>query len=141
MQGSRSFVASALSLLAIGPVAASAAVPDAERDDALEVAARRWGPVCTEDPVVRFRRMESDTLGIARWQGMWDIPSEKREDCRILLNSAREWDWPRLCTTVVHEYGHLAGREHSEDSDSAMHRQYSRPYRGCTGSAAARRWR
>ena len=84
--------------------------------------------------------MSADTLGEARWDGMWDIPADEREGCRVVLNSARSWNWDMLCTTVVHEYGHLAGHGHSDDQASPMHATYARPYPGCVRGRAARRW-
>jgi hypothetical protein len=77
---------------------------------------------------------------MARWDGMWDVPSRERDGCRIVLNSRRSWDWARLCTTVVHEWGHLAGHGHSHADDSPMHASYVRPYPGCVRGRAARRW-
>src|SRR5215212_9246410 len=103
MQGLRLTAACVLVLCAVGASSAAARVPEAERDDALEVAQARWEPACVDEPEIRFDRLRSDTLGLARWRGMWDIPTEEREDCRIVLNSGRSWDWRRLCTTVVHE--------------------------------------
>jgi Matrixin len=102
-----------------------------EAREALHIAIDKWGSTCTERPQVRFRTLRSDTLGMARWQGMWDIPPREREDCEILLNSRKDWTWLKLCTTVVHEYGHLDGHDHSESEESVMEREYTHPYKGC----------
>ena len=63
--------------------------------------------------------------------------------CRILLN--RRWvdEMPRAmrCTLILHEYGHLAGRDHSEDPDSVMFAQYVRPDARCLRFSASSRAR
>lgn len=41
-------------------------------------------------------------------------------DCSITFNSAESWTWPRFCTVMVHEYGHLAGHDHSSDPADVM---------------------
>ena len=123
-----------------GGATATAGVPEREREDARAIAVRVWGEPCTGRVQIRFQRLRHDTLGMARWKGMWDIPSRQRERCTVLLNSRRSWDWRRLCTTIVHEYGHLAGRSHSERRHSAMRASYSGAYSGCVRSRAARRW-
>ena len=104
------------------------------------VAAAKWGGTCTGPVTVRFHTLRSDTLGMARWAGMWDVPPDERDDCQIWLNSRKKWDWDKLCTTVVHEYGHLSGHDHSSDENSPMHATYTRAYRGCRTASAARRW-
>lgn len=119
---------------------AMADVPKREFEDARAIAVRTLGEPCAERARIRFWRLRRDTLGVARWDGMWDIPAEQREGCMVVLNSRRSYTWRVLCTTIVHEYGHLAGRAHSERRHSAMAASYSGPYRGCVRSRAARRW-
>ena len=102
-------------------------------------------PPCASQPcagsvAVRFWRLRSDTLGVAEWDGMWAVPADERRGCKVILNSRKAWPWTTLCTTIVHEYGHLAGRRHSHSANSVMNPQYSRPYPGCMRAATARRW-
>jgi hypothetical protein len=58
--------------------------------------------------------------------------------CTILLN--RRWapGMPAAmrCTLILHEYGHLAGRPHSDDPDSVMYHHYVRPDERCTRFSA-----
>lgn len=45
-------------------------------------------------------------------------------NCFVLLNlhyAPRRWRWSRLCTVMVHEYGHLAGHDHSKDPFNVMY--------------------
>lgn len=45
--------------------------------------------------------------------------------CVVYLNAPRtaKWGmpWEELCPAMIHEYGHLAGREHSTDPHSIMY--------------------
>src|SRR4051812_10096833 len=58
--------------------------------------------------------------------------------CRIYFNAAifRRMSKPMVCTLLLHEYGHLAGRADSDDPSSVMFRFYVAPDRRCldTGS-------
>jgi hypothetical protein len=63
--------------------------------------------------------------------------------CRILLSRrwAAEMPSEMRCTLVLHEFGHLAGREHSDDPDSVMYAEYVRPDERCLRSGALSRGR
>jgi hypothetical protein len=50
--------------------------------------------------------------------------------CTIHLNSRVYWNWSKLCTTVVHEYGHIVGREHARDPRSVMYPGWPNPVWG-----------
>ena len=58
--------------------------------------------------------------------------------CRILLNRSWVEEMPRAmrCTLVLHEYGHLAGRPHSDDPDSVMYADYLRADERCRAVTA-----
>jgi hypothetical protein len=43
--------------------------------------------------------------------------------CTIVV-TRRRLEWERYCATVVHEWGHLAGRRHSRDPRSIMFPRY-----------------
>ena len=138
----RSVFAAAIAVAAalIGTTPVEAGVSKGELRDARAIAVGVWGEPCAERARIRFQALRSDTLGMARWDGMWDIPPGERTGCRVLLNTRRTYTWRVLCTTIVHEYGHLAGREHSERRHSAMRSSYSGPYSRCVRGSAARRW-
>ena len=58
--------------------------------------------------------------------------------CRIYLNAAsfRKMSRAMVCTLLLHEYGHLAGRRDTDDPRSVMYRYYSRPDRRCLGTGS-----
>src|SRR5215218_2083536 len=45
--------------------------------------------------------------------------------CSVTFNANQDWDWPKLCTVFVHEFGHLAGNAHSDDPDDVMFPYYA----------------
>ena len=55
--------------------------------------------------------------------------------CEITFASDKKRiEWPTFCTTMVHEYGHLAGFHHVEDTESVMYWQANLPYPDCIRS-------
>ena len=61
--------------------------------------------------------------------------------CSITYNLDIDWDWPKLCTVIEHELGHLAGHEHVDDPHNVMSPYYVFPTPECAagqpGAAAA----
>jgi hypothetical protein len=64
-------------------------------------------------------------------------------DCQIALNPAVRFDWPKLCTVVMHEVGHLVGHPHDRRPGHLMSPYYSGPAPECRvtprGGASPRR--
>jgi hypothetical protein len=59
-------------------------------------------------------------------------------DCSISYNLDVDWDWPKLCTVVEHEMGHLSGHDHVNDPHDVMSPYYVYPSPECgAGTAAA----
>jgi hypothetical protein len=56
-------------------------------------------------------------------------------DCAIALSTRVEWDWPMLCTVVIHEVGHLTGHDHVDDEHDLMYYAYVEPAYECTTTA------
>src|SRR3712207_9307195 len=66
----------------------------------------------------------SDTNATASWRNpsdAWNNPGENF-DCRIEFNATAEYDWPKFCTVMTHEVGHLSGQPHSDRPGELMSR-------------------
>lgn len=97
-------------LAALTPAAASAWRPSARSHrlaSAVAVANAYWGTPC---PVATWREIPFGVGGMA-----WPATCEWG-----LATDWIVWQWPILCAVVVHEFGHLAGRDHNDDPASVM---------------------
>lgn len=93
----------------------------------LVIAQQVFGPVPCGTPVVeRAKFTDPGTLAGA-----------DPATCRIFLNRRWASQMPPAmkCTLVLHEYGHLAGREHSDNPNSVMYPDYLRDDRRCLSKA------
>ncbi|MDX6730659.1 MAG: Matrixin, partial [Baekduia sp.] len=59
------------------------------------------------------------------------LQPSRNGDCEITLSLRDDWDWPKLCSVVVHEVGHLAGHDHVDDPDDVMYPIYVRAVPEC----------
>jgi hypothetical protein len=82
-----------------------------------------WG--ADDDPAVNARSVWTNPRAI---YGFPDLNTA----CRITLNAGLPFSWPKLCTVVVHEYGHLAGWQHGADGPDIMSPVYRGPVAPCT---------
>ncbi len=130
-----------IALAALLPPAASALAPQerwpaegAAVARALDVAAQQWGArACGGAVDVLWEPLAPNVNARAAWvadRARWADPAAYR-DCEIDLSTAASWDWPKLCTVIVHEAGHLAGHEHSEDPFDVMFGEYVLPLPAC----------
>ena len=121
-------------LLIVGVLAAPA-MADArqlnpqDRTDAVRFARSYWadrGRYASDEGCFRVRTKigfvnpDGDRHG---WLGYW----APWDHCRLVLNGNEDWSdgdsrdpWWDLCSTVIHEYGHLVGRGHSRNPNSVM---------------------
>lgn len=108
-----------LLVLALAPAVAEAGW---KIDRAKEIAAIVWNDPCPatvawEEPSVAFARHPLPKMHLAR---AWSYP----EQCRVALNADWErrfgYSWKDVCRSLIHEFGHLAGVEHSTNPRSVM---------------------
>lgn len=82
---------------------------------------------------VTWARLGRRTNAFSSWAnraGGYADPAANH-DCVVRFNVAVRWPWPKLCTVMVHEYGHLTGHRHSGDPLSVMVAGYAGPIAAC----------
>lgn len=138
----------ALVVAAAGVASASASPPPQERfpvgsstmQAAQDIARQHWGTdPCGGAVEVVWTALPRLTNAMARWAsfGTPYAAPERNVDCRVELNVAASYDVAKLCTVVVHEYGHLAGQPHRDGGDEVMSAVYSKALPACEALAAA----
>jgi hypothetical protein len=118
-------LALALAVALASVAAAQPTVLERSRD----VAVAAWGvaPCGGQRIPIDWRDLPGKQAGRASWWG--ERPPFHR--CRVTIDSGRRWTARRLCTVIVHEYGHLLGRGHSADPRDVMHSPVPRYYQPC----------
>jgi hypothetical protein len=88
----------------------------------LLLAAAFWGqtPACGQ-PSIGLTEFPPPTVGLA------DLA-----DCSITVDPSRLTFAGAECMTVVHEFGHLLGQEHSLDPESVMYPVLQKPVWPCS---------
>lgn len=86
---------------------------------AISAAALSFGFAPVDDVYVKYRNLSGQTLG--EYQKPGTIVIDKRPK--------REWPKEKAQCVIVHEYGHLVGRPHSENPRSIMYPRLT--YRTC----------
>jgi hypothetical protein len=114
------------------PAGAALTADDPQAVAAYAVARQHWkAEPCDGAVRIRWTRLERGLNALARWWARSLDAPETYYACRIDLNRVEDWDWPKLCTVVVHEVGHLLGLPHSADPDDVMHETYGAPLERC----------
>jgi hypothetical protein len=148
----RRLIATAVALLALSGGAGTAFADDAPvvspatRWPATGTAIRtatglgieRWGfAPCRGRVVVAWAPLSAGINGESSWTNELDpyLQPSRNEDCAITLSTRVEWDWPKLCSVVVHELGHLAGHDHVDGPDDVMFFTYVQPLPECARTA------
>lgn len=83
-----------------------------------------WG---VDDPGVNARASWSNAISPYANAG-------QNGQCAVVFNRGQAFDWPKFCTIVVHEYGHLSGEIHSTDGPDVMSPVYHSPSPDCVAA-------
>jgi hypothetical protein len=104
---------------------------------AQEVAVAFWGrQPCGGTYDLAWTPMDSQTNGTASWKNPTDAWNNVGEnfDCEVDLNPEAGFDFPKLCTVLAHEIGHLIGNQHAEQPNLLMSTYYSEPLPECVAA-------
>ena len=106
--------------------------------DALTTTAAHWGvDPCAGQVTVTWAHMGSGINARSTWMS-YDIHNPATyTQCAISYNLDVDWDWPKLCTVIEHELGHLAGHDHVNDPHDVMSPYYVYPTPECAAGATA----
>jgi hypothetical protein len=115
------------------PVPAS----DALTTTAHALAVAHWGvDPCAGQVTVTWAHMGAGINARSTWMS-YDIHNPATySQCAISYNLDVDWDWPKLCTVIEHELGHLAGHDHVNDPHDVMSPYYVYPTPECAAVGA-----
>ncbi len=94
---------------------------------ARQIAVDHWGmDPCQGDVDIAWGRLPADENAESTWTNQFQDYGDPAHNtlCDVTFNTRQDWDWPKLCTVFVHEFGHLAGNAHSDDEDDVMFAYY-----------------
>ena len=116
------------------PVPAS----DALTTTAHALAVAHWGvEPCAGQVTVTWAHMGAGINARSQWMA-YDVHNPATyTQCSITYNLDVDWDWPKLCTVIEHELGHLAGHDHVDDPHDVMSPYYVYPTPECAAGANA----
>jgi hypothetical protein len=138
------YLVCALLAIAMLPAAAqaAAAVPvpaaDALTTSAHALALAHWGvDPCGGEVAVTWAHMGAGINARSQWMSVDIHNPATYSQCSITYNLDIDWDWPKLCTVIEHELGHLAGHEHVNDPHDVMSPYYVFPTPECAAGVPA----
>jgi hypothetical protein len=92
----------------------------------------RWGTdPCGGQVAMTWDHMGDGINARSQWMSIDVHDPSTYSDCSITYNLDVDWDWPKLCTVVEHEMGHLSGHDHVEDPHDVMSPYYVYPAPEC----------
>lgn len=121
-----------------GSPAARYAVGSPGMTAAVAIAARYWGAAaCGGDVALSWSSADPPSINArATWFNPVDpfAAPQLNHDCSIVFNANAWLPWPRFCTVVVHEWGHLTGHPHSDDPNDVMAAVMRAPSPACAAA-------
>src|SRR4051812_24480905 len=101
---------------------------------AVQIAKTAWNTdPCGGQYTIEWGALDDNVNAQSSWtnpQSAYDNP-ELNGDCKVTFNPGAEFDWPKFCTVMVHELGHLAGKPHAADPRDVMAAYYTIPLQAC----------
>jgi hypothetical protein len=94
---------------------------------ARQIAVDHWGmDPCAGDVDIAWGKLPADENAVSTWTNQFRDYGDPAHNtlCDVMFNARQDWDWPKLCTVFVHEFGHLAGNTHSDDERNVMFPYY-----------------
>jgi hypothetical protein len=92
----------------------------------------RWGvDPCGGQVSMSWEHMGTGINARSQWMSIDVHDASTFSDCSIAYNLDVDWDWPKLCTVVEHELGHLSGHDHVNDPHDVMSPYYVYPTPEC----------
>jgi hypothetical protein len=102
------------------------------------LAVSRWGvEACGGQVSVTWAHMGAGINARSQWMSTDVHNPATYSQCSIAYNLDVDWDWPKLCTVIEHELGHLSGHEHVNDPRDVMSPYYVYPSPECAAGQAA----
>ena len=109
-------------------------VGGAAMEQARAIAVAHWGAnPCGGAYTLAWSPLDMGTNATASWRNPTDAWNNAGAnfDCRIDINPQADFDFPKLCTVLTHEIGHLLGRQHDDNPDQLMSAYYTKPLPAC----------
>ncbi len=102
------------------------------------LAVARWGAdPCGGQVAMSWTHMGGGINARSQWMSIDVHDPSTYSECSITYNLDVDWDWPKLCTVVEHELGHLSGHDHVDDPHDVMSPYYVFPSPECAPAEQA----
>jgi hypothetical protein len=89
------------------------------------LAVARWATEpCGGQVAMTWTHMGEGINARSQWMSIDVHDPSTYSECSITYNLDVDWDWPKLCTVVEHELGHLSGHDHVNDPHDVMSPYY-----------------
>jgi hypothetical protein len=101
---------------------------------ARRIADATWGyDPCGGDVTVSWNTLDPTVNATATWMNPTAPYADPTQNssCSVTLNDLQAFDWPMLCTVLMHEFGHLTGHMHTTDPNTVMFPFYTQPIGDC----------
>jgi hypothetical protein len=101
-----------------------------------DLAVAHWGAEpCGGNVTVTWTHLGPGINARSQWMSVDLANALTYSACAVTYNLDVGWDWPKLCTVIEHELGHLSGHQHVPDPADIMSPYYTQPSAECSGAA------